>query len=156
MWGVVKSKVPFWGTLNNRCRIFIGTQKGATILTTTHEPDRTPGWGLAFSRRVELSDALRQVRRHIPATNPMKWVEGLGLWGLGMFSRFLGLQYDYTKPRKLNSTCKPVTLNSPSTTNPTPTLPPTKCRCLKNHQYPSLGFLYHSYAVIYGHKLHPK
>ena len=26
----------FWGTLNNRCRIIIGTQKGTIILTTTH------------------------------------------------------------------------------------------------------------------------
>ena len=28
--------VPFLGTLNNRCRIIIGTQKGTIILTTTH------------------------------------------------------------------------------------------------------------------------
>ena len=27
---------PFLGTLNNRCRIVIGTQKGTIILTTTH------------------------------------------------------------------------------------------------------------------------
>ena len=27
---------PFWGTLNNRSRIIIGTQKGTIILTTTH------------------------------------------------------------------------------------------------------------------------
>ena len=27
---------PFLGTLNIRCRIIIGTQKGAIILTTTH------------------------------------------------------------------------------------------------------------------------
>ena len=27
---------PFLGTLNNRCRIIIGTQKGTLILTTTH------------------------------------------------------------------------------------------------------------------------
>ena len=26
---------PFWGTLNNRCRIIIGTQKGTIVLTTT-------------------------------------------------------------------------------------------------------------------------
>ena len=29
---------PFWGTLNNRCRIITGTQKGTIILTTTHMP----------------------------------------------------------------------------------------------------------------------
>ena len=28
---------PFLGTLNNRCRIIIGTQKGTIILTTTHK-----------------------------------------------------------------------------------------------------------------------
>ena len=27
---------PLLGTLNNRCRIIVGTQKGAIILTTTH------------------------------------------------------------------------------------------------------------------------
>ena len=27
---------PFLGTLNNRCRIIIGAQKGTIILTTTH------------------------------------------------------------------------------------------------------------------------
>ena len=27
---------PFLGTLNNRCRIIIGTQKGTLILTTTY------------------------------------------------------------------------------------------------------------------------
>ena len=27
---------PFLGTLNNRCRTIIGTQKGAIMLTTTH------------------------------------------------------------------------------------------------------------------------
>ena len=27
---------PFWGTLNIRCRIIIGIQKGTVILTTTH------------------------------------------------------------------------------------------------------------------------
>ena len=27
---------PFLGTLNNRCRIKIGTQKGTIVLTTTH------------------------------------------------------------------------------------------------------------------------
>ena len=27
---------PFLGTLNSRCRIIIGTQKGTLILTTTH------------------------------------------------------------------------------------------------------------------------
>ena len=27
---------PFLGTLNSRCRIIIGAQKGSVILTTTH------------------------------------------------------------------------------------------------------------------------
>ena len=29
---------PFLGTLNNRCRIITGTQKGTIILTITHTP----------------------------------------------------------------------------------------------------------------------
>ena len=33
---VVKMMVPFWGTLNIRCRITIGIRNGAIILTTTH------------------------------------------------------------------------------------------------------------------------
>ena len=36
MWVVVKIRVPFWGTLNSRCRIMLGTPKGTIILTTTH------------------------------------------------------------------------------------------------------------------------
>ena len=34
--GVDQNSGPFLGTLNNRCRIIIGTQKGTIILTTTH------------------------------------------------------------------------------------------------------------------------
>ena len=34
--GGCQNYVPFLGTLNNRCRIIIGTQKGTIILTTTH------------------------------------------------------------------------------------------------------------------------
>ena len=33
---VIKIMVPFWGTLNIRGRIIIGTQKVTIILTTTH------------------------------------------------------------------------------------------------------------------------
>ena len=36
IWVVVKIMVPFWGTLNIRCRIIIGIQKGTIILTTTY------------------------------------------------------------------------------------------------------------------------
>ena len=36
IWVVVKIMVLFLGTLNNRCRIILGTQKGTLILTTTH------------------------------------------------------------------------------------------------------------------------
>ena len=40
--------VPSLGTLNNRCRTIIGTQKGTIILTTTHlllRPEVTVGLG---------------------------------------------------------------------------------------------------------------
>ena len=33
---------PFWGTLNNRCRIIIGAPKGTIILTTTHMLEAFP------------------------------------------------------------------------------------------------------------------
>ena len=36
MWVVVIVMVPFLGTLNIRCRIIIGIQKGTIILTTTY------------------------------------------------------------------------------------------------------------------------
>ena len=35
-WVVVKIMVPFWGTLNIKCRIILGIQKGAIILKTTY------------------------------------------------------------------------------------------------------------------------
>ena len=35
-WVVVNIMVPFWGTLNIRCRIILGVQKVTIILTTTH------------------------------------------------------------------------------------------------------------------------
>ena len=34
--GVFQNSIPFLGTLNIRCRVIIGTQKGTIILTTTH------------------------------------------------------------------------------------------------------------------------
>ena len=42
-WVVVKIMVmvPFWGTLNYRCRTIIGTQKGTIVLTATHVLTRT-------------------------------------------------------------------------------------------------------------------
>ena len=40
IWVVVKIMVPFWGTLNNGCRIIIGTQKRTIILTTAHMHER--------------------------------------------------------------------------------------------------------------------
>ena len=40
------NKGPFLGTLNNRCRIILGTQKGTLILTTTH---MQPSHGLLLS-----------------------------------------------------------------------------------------------------------
>ena len=35
---------PFWGTLNNRCRIIVGTQKGTLILTTAHIGRKPKRW----------------------------------------------------------------------------------------------------------------
>ena len=36
MWVAVKIMIPFWGTLNIRCRIIVGIHKGTIILTTSH------------------------------------------------------------------------------------------------------------------------
>ena len=44
---------PFLGTLNNRCRIIRGTQKGTIILTTTHMDSGVEGLGL---RVTDFSD----------------------------------------------------------------------------------------------------
>ena len=38
IYGWCQNYGPFLGTLNIRCRIIIGTQKGTEILTTTHIP----------------------------------------------------------------------------------------------------------------------
>ena len=37
MWVVVKIRVPFWGTLNSRCRIMLGTPKGTTTHVSFHD-----------------------------------------------------------------------------------------------------------------------
>lgn len=61
---------PFWGTLYNRCRIIIRTQKGTIILTTTHIAPRhgTPWPGRILSGRLArglgaLDSALSVVHR---------------------------------------------------------------------------------------------
>ena len=38
IWVVVKIMVPFWGTLNNRCRIILGTQKGTILMNPLKDP----------------------------------------------------------------------------------------------------------------------
>ena len=63
---VVKIRVPFLGTLNERCRTVIGTQKGTIILTTTHKEPRqrvyfgfritASGLGLVAKRGVGQAD----------------------------------------------------------------------------------------------------
>ena len=50
--------VPFWGTLDIRCRIIIGTQKGTIILTTTHMHSREVAWHCAANSK----DATLSVR----------------------------------------------------------------------------------------------
>ena len=44
---------PFLGTLNIRCRIIIGIQKGTIILTTTHMEEPPPEKGLTLGHLVE-------------------------------------------------------------------------------------------------------
>ena len=92
---------PFLGTLNNRCRTIIGTQKGAIILTTTHiflrpgstslDP-QTPRLEHGFGAKLEM---FRFGRRE---------GTGLGFKGLG----FKGLGFRVSlNPRPLTLTCQP-------------------------------------------------
>ena len=51
---------PFLGTLNNRCRIIIGTEKGTLILTTTHifaevVPDQPTAFVVGYSLQHKLN-----------------------------------------------------------------------------------------------------
>ena len=50
---------PVLGTLNNRCRTVLGTQKGTIILTTTHVRSVLPGPLLGTLRQVPLPGILR-------------------------------------------------------------------------------------------------
>ena len=56
--GGCQNYAPFWGTLNNRCRIIIRTQQGTIILTTTHM-----GFGISFLRKAGSSRLLWPVSR---------------------------------------------------------------------------------------------
>ena len=51
---------PFWGTLNNRCRIIIGTPKGTIILTTTQifNPEPALGYASVLSASSEGSGGM--------------------------------------------------------------------------------------------------
>ena len=74
---------PFLGTLNNRCRSIIGTQKGALILTTTHvalwdkfEKDgRGDFRGIVFVTQVALTMPLAHLSLGI--IQPLQAMAGL-------------------------------------------------------------------------------
>ena len=57
--------VPFLGTLNIRCRIIIGIQKGTIILTTTRmRPEEGGDWSATFRGRSQVFvEALEEVLR---------------------------------------------------------------------------------------------
>ena len=69
--GSCQSYGPFWGTLKNRCRIIIGTQKGTLILTTTLygylrrgvESFRGSGHNLTPKPKVETQSSRTQSHR---------------------------------------------------------------------------------------------
>ena len=63
---------PFWGSLNNRCRIIIGTQKGTIILTTTHmgcSLDEGP----LFVPKIVRHPHQKELKRH-PSLENYTWV----------------------------------------------------------------------------------
>ena len=88
---------PFLGTLNIRCRIITGTQKGTIILTTTHvelvslftistNPDCTLH---SHDCYVEL---LNQEHFHVQFWIQGLGFSGLGFWGLRLRVEELGLE----------------------------------------------------------------
>ena len=66
---------PFLGTLNIRCRIITGTQKGTIILTTTHmSPSRT-------DRDVAEPAEPRACSNPKPSTDTLGLVGLVCMWG---------------------------------------------------------------------------
>ena len=71
---------PFWGTLNIRCRIIIGIQKGTIVLTTTHmEEEMEMLWELGCCWGIRGIIALMivlfcfyRIWYTVPRTNPRK------------------------------------------------------------------------------------
>ena len=57
---VVKNYGPFLGTLNIRCRIIVGTQKGTIILTTTYVASEFVAAKVTGQKRDVM-------KRHLPA-----------------------------------------------------------------------------------------
>ena len=58
-WAVVKIRVPFLGTLNNRCRIILRTPKGTIILTSTQV-------GLDFYHMAMTGQSLATLKEQPP------------------------------------------------------------------------------------------
>ena len=79
-WVVVKIRVPFLGTLNNRCRIIIGSQKGTIILTTTH----TLTQSLVYAAHIEEHFVLKQ-----RVIGTLRGVGGRGVGGLNAHNKDL-------------------------------------------------------------------
>ena len=86
---VVKTLVPFWGTLNIRCRIILGIQKGTIILTTTHLE------GHGDLEKVLITPLSHRITPIIPLLTyllsphdpPSRgWGLGFGVWGLGFWA----------------------------------------------------------------------
>ena len=75
---------PFWGTLNIRCLILIGIQKGTIVLTTTHVSD-WPG----FNQQSADTTARE---RGWPTSEPT-WLLGLQADDLRVGFRVSGLGF---------------------------------------------------------------
>ena len=86
--GGCRNYLPFWGSLNIRCRIIIGYQKATIILTTTHilfpkssEDFRNPPPHRLYGTRVMMYDVYRVLSRGWGYLKPRfmeMWVAILG------------------------------------------------------------------------------
>ena len=82
--GSCQNSGPFLGTLNNRRRIIIGTQKGTIILTTTHMRYLYIYFCLcAFLGLRNRSKSLLSLQRCECSRIKLRGFSGLGFRGLG-------------------------------------------------------------------------
>ena len=75
---------PFLGTLNIRCRIIIGTQKGTIILTTSHVNPKASGLlqkSPAAAPCRQMQEVANAFRNHLPSYRSMLALDRMTIYG---------------------------------------------------------------------------